>query len=234
MLALLTTRCHEGCSHCMHDARPDGYDMTEETLRDVIVFMMSVQPRLIQLSGGEATLHPHFADFVQKVAEVFKETYIIVESNGSFVLDKERREQVAHVLRIPNVHMQVRTHKLYYPNYKRTMKMAALRMLPKTRLYHDAIRIFPIGRAAKMKAELKYRTCVNTFLLHKQRPGLIVAQIARYMQENGRFCSPMIDPNGILHAGESIFCTELGHVSNPKSMFDVAPCGKCGLQGVSL
>lgn len=234
MLVLLTTRCHEGCSHCMHDARPDGYDMTPDTLADVLVFLLAVRPHLIQLSGGEPTLHPRFEEFVKKVTETFPQTYIIIESNGSFVMDPERRDSIIRLLQHPNVNLQVRTHKLYYPNYKRTMRMNFIKKLPKTHLYNDCIRIFPIGRAAKMASGLRYRTCTNTFLLHKQRPTFTIPEIASYLQQNGRFCSPMIGPNGILHAGESIFCTDLGHVSNPKSMFDVFPCGKCGLQGVPL
>lgn len=234
MLVLLTDRCHEGCAHCMHDARPTGSDMTSETLTDVLVFLMAVQPQLIQLSGGEPTLHPQFETFVKKVAETFPQTYIIVESNGSFVLEPEKRDSVVRVLQHPNVNLQVRTHKLYYPNYKRTIRMNFLKKLPKTHVYEDCIRIFPVGRAKGMTPGLRYRTCVNTFLLHQQRPRDTLPELIRCLQQNRRFCSPMIGPDGVLHAGESLCCTDLGHVSHPKSMFDVSPCGKCGLQGASL
>jgi hypothetical protein len=227
MLILITTRCHEGCSHCMHDASPNGYDMSEDTHDAILFFLDSVGPKLIQISGGEPTLHPNFLHFVEKTAKY--SPYLIIESNGSFMLDQDRRIQVQHALRISNVHLQVRTHRLYYPNYKRTMRSTKLRKLPKTHVYHDAIRILPIGRATRMKSERKYPACVNTFLVHYQYPALSIAQVAKVLQGNGRFCSPMIDPNGMLHAGESIFCTDLGHVSKPKNLSDTAPCGKCGL-----
>lgn len=229
MLILITTRCHEGCAHCMHDARPDGIDMSGDTLTDIIKFLKTICPMLIQISGGEPTLHPQFKDFTTRIAKSFKPAIVFVESNGSFISDPQRKQQVLEVLQLPNVKMQVRTHPQYYPNYEQTISNMELRMLHKSQVFNDCIRIFPIGRAANMPAGIKYRTCVNTYLLAAQKPHLRVAQLVPILQANMRFCSPMIDPNGFIHAGESIFCTSLGHVSSPKMVLETTPCGKCGL-----
>jgi hypothetical protein len=204
-------------------------DMEEATLSEVILFLTVVKSKLIQISGGEPTLHPRFQHFITRVAKTFKSTLVLIESNGSFIDDPARKSQMLKVLMLPNVALQIRTHPQYYPNYERTINNFDLRMLPKTKIFTDCIRIFPIGRAAGMQPEIMYSSCVNTYLLALQRPRHTITQMIPVLQEHKRFCSPMIDPEGVLHAGESRLCTSLGHVADPLRVLDTKPCGKCGL-----
>lgn len=232
MLILITTRCLEGCSHCLHDARPDGSDMTRETFQNVLIFLGKVRPLCIQISGGEPTLHSHFSEFVERISSKFKNSFLLLESNGSFYKDPEKLKTVERLLRLENVHLQIRSHEDYYPNYKSIVDNPALKQLPKTVLWTDGkMNIQPIGRASNMQPTIKWRTCINTYLLAMQKPFLPLPLLIRTLQQAGRYCSPMIDPEGVLHAGESRLCTSLGHVTKPLRVLDTTACGKCGLAG---
>jgi organic radical activating enzyme len=218
----------------MHDAQPTGEDMSMQTLLDVLEFVRIVAlgkdvPMLVQVSGGEPTLHPQIYDVVNAINSTLKKSVILIESNGSFVFDERRKRMVREVLNVKNVYMQVRTHPVYYPNYHKIINNTELRTMKKTSVYEDSIYVFPFGRAKSIKSERQYRSCANLFRLHKQLPELSLARITSLLHAHRRYCIPMIDPHGVLHAGESMDCVELGHVARIRRWDEIPDCGKCGL-----
>lgn len=69
MLIDLTYRCSMGCSHCMSDCRPDGMDMTPDTLEDVFAFYQRYQiPNLI-FSGGEMFENPYILELLRIIEQ---------------------------------------------------------------------------------------------------------------------------------------------------------------------
>lgn len=53
MLIDLTYRCNMGCNHCMSDCKPNGTDMTQEILKDVLAFCKKNEVPNLIFSGGE-------------------------------------------------------------------------------------------------------------------------------------------------------------------------------------
>jgi uncharacterized radical SAM superfamily Fe-S cluster-containing enzyme len=57
MLLFITDRCNSKCSHCMSCCSDDGKDMSDDVLTQAIEFINCVNPLVINVSGGEPTLH---------------------------------------------------------------------------------------------------------------------------------------------------------------------------------
>lgn len=232
MLLQITTQCLEGCSHCMANATPDGIHMSEETFQASLELIKKLRPRNIQVTGGEPTLHPNFYSFCAQLCEL--DAIVILESNGSFIADPERTEKVKALTR-KNILVQVRTHPIYYPNYKDIFTNKELRKIT-TLVFDDEINLIPFGRAVKNhqdKINWAFKpTCSNMFLLSRQVPTF--SAIIQTMEAHSFFCKPLLAPTGRIHVGETSSCQELGSVwDSPELLYtsirNKKPCGNCGL-----
>lgn len=61
MLVELTYACKMGCKHCLSDCKPDGKNMSVDTLKDVLEFMSKNNIIPWIFSGGEMFEHPDMA-----------------------------------------------------------------------------------------------------------------------------------------------------------------------------
>ena len=73
---LITMRCNRSCSFCFAKEKRDVYskpgkiiDISEENVEKVLSFLAKSRCEIIQIAGGEPTLHPKFEEIVKKTLE---------------------------------------------------------------------------------------------------------------------------------------------------------------------
>jgi uncharacterized radical SAM superfamily Fe-S cluster-containing enzyme len=85
----ITTRCNLSCPTCFADSGPAsgaasrGYDLTVAQIEDMLdrLLEMEGQPEILQISGGEPTLHPQLLDILE-AARARGILYIMLNTNG--------------------------------------------------------------------------------------------------------------------------------------------------------
>lgn len=245
MLVELTLKCEYECTHCLVEGGRNGRHMEKEVAEKTVKYLKKVRPPLVQLTGGEITEHPQFYEIASLFTEAAK-SYgggIFLESNGSFKDDETKVQKMSGLLKKREVvGLQVRTHSLYYQNYQEIVGSELLKKLPKTRVFDDGINeLYPLGRAVYNHPEKLNRSsppsCSNLFLLPRQGVIKDMSALTGFMQLYlKKFCKPTIGIKGIIYAGETWHCVELGNVEEePEVTFENIltnkPCNKCGLVG---
>lgn len=239
MVLELTMKCREGCSHCFVDATPQGSDMSLATVKQAGDFIDSLGIRVVQISGGEFTLHPNYVARISWLAGKLHNSFILLESNGWWFEDQETVKNILELLSIPNIFgLQIRTDQRYYPNYQRiwSHRKQIEAIHPKISVFEGEIELIPLGRAKNLIKDnpSKSPMCSNLYLVASQRPSATLGQVVQLLESFGKFSTPCIDTDGSLHAGESRLCKEIGNVWEPQdvimSRLKGGPCGKCNLK----
>jgi hypothetical protein len=219
MLVKLTTKCSMRCSHCMEEALPEGEHMFMDTFEKTLSFIEKCYNgvRIIMLSGGEPTDHPDILKIIEKV----KGWSVILLSNGMF-LSTSLRQPILD----SGITIQIYNDPRYYPT----------RIEPEYHpniLFANEINLLsPFGRAKKMKCGrtsplcFNFRSCVRMTRSFKE--GLMT------LRSMGKMCSPSIDVQGNICAGESRFCHVIGTVESSLGILAnnllSMKCNKCGLE----
>lgn len=160
-------------------------------------------------------------------------------SNGSWLFDEERKEKVKKLEPLLDC-IQIRTHQKYYPNYKRTWdaKKEFEAFSSKLQIFDDGIKLFPLGRAQikhKGVVEHKMPMCGNFYLIAKQNAVASFKDLVKYIELQGKFCKPFVSSQGVIHGGETPFCTSFGTVKDSDdTLFHAVkyikkPADVCGL-----
>jgi uncharacterized radical SAM superfamily Fe-S cluster-containing enzyme len=78
----ITTRCNLSCPTCFADSGA-GYDLSVGQVEDMLDRLLETegQPEVVQISGGEPTLHPQFFDILE-AALARDISYVILNTNG--------------------------------------------------------------------------------------------------------------------------------------------------------
>lgn len=241
MVLDLTLKCNEGCTHCFVNADDKGAHMTHETVEQAGEFCSRLGLIMLQVTGGEFTLHPNYVTEIMNLAVMIPNTQIILESNGWWFEDKEHVENIRSLLRIDNIFaLQIRTDQRYYPNYGRIwgarQKIEALHR--KIHVYEGEIILVPLGRAKNLVSENPEKSpmCANLLMLSRQLgPDKPLRYLINFLEMNGKFSTPSIGVNGDIHAGESCLCMKIGHVTDSyETVMDnirkTQMCGRCNLK----
>ena len=246
LLIKVTNHCLAGCTHCMESSTVAGTHMPKDVFLQTLDFTIQTEmpawkigcPPLALLSGGECTEHP---DIVWMVEQVFAKGLIpILITNGQWLADPELR---AALLR-PEwklLQAQVTHDPRYYPG-------APPPRINDPRLLYDKVpgQLMPLGRAlnGKMLAGAEHpgwKTYPSSFNLRSigrsfQSFSQAVCHL-RLRAAAGKFghCSPSVDSNGIVRAGETRECWPLGTVSSTeeeltRALVSMGSCNRCGLE----
>lgn len=124
MLIMLTSRCHMGCKHCMQEATARGRHMTRETFDEVLRFVSEAGPWVVNVTGGEPTEHPEWAEWTRELLRIRSVQVLSVLTNGAWIEDKEQRLRMARLVRESKgrVKVQVYSNPLYYPDHEWTVE----------------------------------------------------------------------------------------------------------------
>ncbi len=240
MIIQITNRCHMGCPHCMQDSTPRGRHMKEDAFEKVLQFVNDVQPLVISVSGGEPTEHPLWAQFVRKLLGIKSVLVLSILTNGAWIEDKAQRIAMAKLIRENKgrVKVQVFSHPGYYQDHEWTVEHEdQFKSIGCTTDFDDPIFMQDLGRARKNCREEVAESdhvpsCINSHLIAIQASSL--TQFCSMAVQAGKFCRPLIDPNGGIHMSESWLCQTVANVSDGadeafRKMRDSRPCKGCQL-----
>jgi MoaA/NifB/PqqE/SkfB family radical SAM enzyme len=222
MLVRITNSCRMGCSHCMIDATSEGQHMSIEMFGRVLEFIKKNNFMAVMISGGEPLDHPDFFT----IANMAKESGLVslILSNGMFLEDAELRDKVLSL----GMSIQVTNDERFYPKRISIFEHSLI-------AYEDHIRmVSPIGRAKtnKIKADRGSPLCFN--LRSLTRNFKVFNKAVLYLRTAGKMCTPSINVDGSISAGESSLCHHVGTIdSSEQELVDNISnmrCNKCGLE----
>jgi|APSaa5957512622_1039677.scaffolds.fasta_scaffold78916_1 hypothetical protein len=223
MLIRITNKCTMGCSHCMVDATPEGEHMAFSTFLQCLTFACKIGSQMVFLTGGEPTLHPELVGMLGLIRD--KGLQPLLTSNGLFLSEMTVKERDDILGGVDSV--QVTNDPRYYP--RRVERPAH----PKV-YYEDTLRMMsPFGRAVTNGLECTRLApmCFNLRSAVRQIGGL--SESLLFLRGHGKFCTPAINVDGTIVAGEAPSCHPIGTVwdeletiaANIRTM----TCAKCGL-----
>lgn len=216
MLIRITNRCHMGCSHCLVDARPDGDHMTRSVFQKALDFAGNTDG-IVLLSGGEPTEHPDILDFIRLAKAAVPASNVAMLSNGAFLRDGREllKEGIQIQVTNDNRYYPERVPYIDHPNLCYTFEIPTL---------------IKLGRGRENSGQ-RGPGCFNF-----RRAMLITRNLPRataLMRGSARFCSPSIDVDGTLRAGETPECFPFGSIWTPHYRLVQElrrhNCDRCGL-----
>jgi len=238
MIIRVTHHCTMGCRHCFIDSSgPAGEHMSLPTFQAALDMAQRLGLRVVLLSGGEPFDHPEFfamLDILLGRNRLLDAGFLpVICSNGEFLEDETMFERLV-ALRLP-FPVQIARDPRFYPRPLRA---------PQSRLGHPAVvvetrlrTIFPCRRTHEhgIASTRLSPACFN--LRSATRSLGIMSALCRL--ERGslgispKACSPSINPDGSVVAGESDTCWQIGTVrSSPaglqRALIEMR-CDRCGL-----
>jgi len=226
----------------MEDARPgSGKHMSRETLLAALEWTARAEYLSRSLlnydtllfSGGECTEHPEFLEFLE-LAEG-RGFFPLIISYGGFLRDPDL---TARILR-PGRRIAVQV--TYDPRFYRKGEPPKSTD-PRVKYVTGVSRILPIGRAQgnpiPAGMEMIAPGSFNFRALTHQLGSIEAAVFGlrqRVLQGKAGNCTPSIDWEGNVLAGESAFCYRIGTVWEPMStlyqrVLAMGECNRCGLE----
>lgn len=212
-----------GCNHCMVNATPDGAHMTVEVFNKSLDFIERNQLMLLMVSGGEPVDHPQFFELMDLVKGRDIPAKILL-SNGMFLENEEVRTKVLAL----GMMVQVTNDPRYYP--KRITKFEHPLVG-----YEDHIRtITALGRAKEndIPSDRLAPMCFNLRSCVRSLGNLQAAIMHLRMSE--KFCTPSINVDGSMVAGEAPGCCKIGTVDSTNAELvenlKTMRCNRCGLE----
>jgi hypothetical protein len=206
----------------MVDATPDGEHMDAQTFAAALDLTVRLEDPLCLLSGGEPSEHPEIVEFANMAyAHGLKP---ILLTNGEFLAGPKRDAILDAVGRV-----QVTNDPRYYPRrvdlgapHPKIVEERTLRMLS------------PFGRALTGEFEFNRLSplCFNLRSATRTYGSIVLGR--HYLMSIGRFCSPSVNIDGTISAGETPSCHKIGTVWDGLDDLTEAviemKCGACGLR----
>lgn len=234
MLIRITNKCTMGCSHCMIDsASPDGEHMSMGMFKRALNFAKDAGSLGIILSGGEPFEHPQLENMVKLANKATVVT--IVASNGLFTLDPEKLEIAKRL----EAFIQVTNDERYYPKRIDESKLKPM-MVGKPRERRGVsleknVRIMDGCKRSKAAGYNPTRFSPFCFNLRSITRRIGFPAAVSMLEYSGKFCSPSINVDGTIVAGEADTCLPIGDIQNNQQIRVVEKslkkmkCNRCGL-----
>lgn len=252
MLILLTNKCNLSCKHCMQKGSPENtLFMDEKVYQTTLYEAHRLGARVLNIAGGEPTILDTNVLKNYLILALSLDFIVVLETNGYFLDDEEKTKMLTEMaLKYSNFYIQISAFKEYYANREQVLdkfrqRKFAARKLQEAMKYRLSIsdegnvnlQLMALGRCEegkmleKAKKFDRYPSCINSALIMVQSD--LSKQLPCSVLENcAKFCVPMVDPNGDMHMGESIFCKKICNIADGKdkiieAMANYKPCGRC-------
>jgi len=199
-----------GCSHCLSSCTENGYDMKSSTFENTIKFLHKINPMSIIVSGGEPTLYPGIIHILRRLNLEFRNSRVVLCSNGTFT----DSEYIMEHLRNVDCIVQIMHDPHFYP------LPIDLLQLSSYELFDRIIQVNAYGRAIENNLAVNERHtpyCLNMRSLLKH-VDFISANKNR--EANFKFCSWSIAPNGDILLSESMLCPPVGNINDPLDVIE--------------
>ena len=195
---------------------------------------------VVSITGGEPTEHPNWVTYTKELMNNPFIRVLAILTNGAWIEDAKQRIAMAKLIQMGKglVKVQVFSHPKYYKNHEWTVSHAAqFRSIGCLPDFTDPIFMQDLGRARKNCQEEVAQSdhvpsCVNSHLIAAQATSL--HHFLSMAAQAGKFCRPLVDPNGNIHMSESWLCQTVAHVSDGvdavfQKMRTSRPCRGCRL-----
>ena len=224
LLVRVTENCDMDCNHCMVDANPDGQHMTSKTYDQTLWYVRNLGMPIIMLTGGEPTRHPEIIEMIQKARRADLNPVLL--SNGTFLENDELKREIVKT----GIAVQITNDPRYYP------RRVPIIDSPQFSYEHKLRSLAPFHRALKNNLTITAKSpgCFNLRSLCRNFGAAnSLPQVLLGLGLMGRMCTPSVNVNGEISAGESNSCEIVGHVKDDldkifKRLISMR-CNKCGL-----
>jgi len=220
MLVRVTTQCAMSCSHCLARSSPQGAHITLETYRRALDVSTELGDSVVMISGGEPTEHPLILELIAEACD--RSPLVLVLSNGMFLHDPAR---TAELLTAPAM-WQITNDPRFYP---RRIPEVELEDLKVAYVY----KIPTLVRLGRWQGESNRigPACYNLrSAVHWYGSFVLGVEFLRSLR---KLCTPSIDIDGTIRAGESPDCFALGTMwSTDRELTEATlshDCDRCGL-----
>jgi hypothetical protein len=249
MLIKVTNQCAMKCKHCMENSLPNtGQHMSMETFKKAFALSQRLEVyapfyKFILFSGGECSENPELPAMMDYVLEAGWHVQLI--TNGTWLRDPALRNSIMAPHRMQffkdkRIFIQVSNDPEFYPTpvvvsprWQRMMNISIASRL---------IKLLPLGRWTEAKnatippldapSSFNFRSATR----HQGDVRLAIKYLRlRTLEGRGGHCSPNIDHKGILRAGESNACAEVGTVDSTveevtHNVINMGECNRCTLE----
>lgn len=209
-----------GCSHCLVSATPHGTHITPEVYRHALDVAVELGDPFVMLSGGEPTEHPRILDLIAEAAEYFP--LVAVLSNGMWLHDPDRTAE----LLATKAHWQITNDPRFYPRRLPEVELET----PLVTYEHKITTLVRLGRYRGYSNRLA-PACYNLRSAVRHHRSFVLG--VGFLRLHHKFCTPSIDVDGVIRAGETPFCYSLGTVQSTEAELTAATlahdCDRCGL-----
>ena len=212
MMIAITYHCSAGCPHCMSDCQPDNSHMTLDTLGSSLQWLKAHDIKeMIMITGGEPLEHPDILEVLKEVNEKFP-GFVVLTTNGYHFND----EIMNFLKKKRKFLVQITNDERYYRPYTKE----ELQYLSPFRV-ETVGGLYPQGRALENFPNSDWATkapkCINSRLLVKQ--GYTdLTKLIKTLMSVGKFCTPVITPEGTIKIGESKLCPAVGNIFSEDSL----------------
>ena len=212
-----------GCSHCMVNASPDGTEMPTTVFGDTLRFIKAQGVPFLMMSGGEPTEHTEVLDYIDYAAREGIQTLLL--SNGEFLHAKSTTFRDAVLEAVMGV--QVTNDPRFYPRHVERFEH------PKVAWETRIRAVSPHGRARDngLATPRLGPECFNLRSLVRSTGSLLAARA--HLITLGKMCTPSVNVDGSISAGESPSCKKIGYVTDSIETIEqnirLMRCSRCGL-----
>ena len=254
MTIRITNQCNQYCLHCMQESGPKESEMmTLETFENTLEFINSTETKIINISGGEAVLHPNILEFLKLALKYNKK--VVLLTNGTYLMENPELRHNIFVLMVKNKNLliQVTSVKSIYSKpigkkqFDDELKKLVIWKKVRDRVVFENTMpngIVPIGRALEnvdkfSKVDLRLESnaprCFNLYNALDHFKGDLIKTISHVKTHSlTSLCIPLIKENGDVMFGEyGNTCNVVYNVNstdkNPILDLEkvLGPCGKC-------
>lgn len=254
MTIRIINKCTQFCLHCMQESGPKESDiMSVETFKNALEFMNQTTNKIINISGGEPTLHPNILEML-KIALSYNKKVVLL-TNGDYLKESTalRHEIFCLILKHKNLYIQVTSVKNIYSNFTHEKEFNKIlkplliwKKVKSNVVFINTLEngIVPIGRVLDNTDKINMdvlRTistaprCFNLYNALQHFNGDLISAISHVKDFSlTALCIPLIKENGDMMFGEyGNTCSVVWNVNNEDKnpILDYenldGPCGKC-------
>ena len=197
--------------------------MTEEVLTAAIDLINQVNPLVINISGGEPSLHADLLHIIKRLKQEVRpnpdldlQPVVSLITNGTFFVSDE---QFLHQLLEMEVLVQVTHDSEYYSNSLTHSHLAKLRQIKHNNfsLTEKLEHVIQYGKAVVNNLDTS-RARISSMCFNL-RSLIALSQFdfkraTREMEMREKFCSWAVRPDGAIILSESLTCTPVGSVTD--------------------
>ncbi len=209
MLVRVTEKCHMNCIHCSVNACPEGEHMDLKTYDQTLRYLKNLEMPIIMLTGGEPTSHPDIIEMINRAKNIGLMPALL--SNGTFLEDETLKKEIIQI----GINIQITNDPRYYP------KEVPIIQHPNITYEHQLRVITPFGRAIKNELPItsKAPNCFNLRSLCRNSGANSLSQVMMGLAMMGKMCTPSVNIDGTISAGEQNSCHKIGKVTD--DLYDI-------------